>query len=385
MNPMLWLINLSLLTWGIGEGMFWYFQPIYLQQLGANTMTIATVYSAFGVAMMLVHIPAGYLADKVGRRPVIWAAWFIGMFSAFIMALAKGLNLFIVGMVLYGLTAFVSSPLYSYVTTARGKFSTARAMTMSSAAFNLGAIIGPVTGGWIASHYGLRTIYIFITGIFVISFVIILLIKPQPLHQHDPQKPLLRLFENKRYLTMVGLAFTSVFVMYLAQPFTPNFLESQKGLSLSQIGLLGSLGSIGTVVINLLLGLINSRLGFFIAQLCVASFAFLLWRGNSLGWFALGYMLLGGYRAARMMIFSQVRPLIHEAQMGLAYGLTDTFNSLAIILSPLLAGWLYTRDPASVYLAAVGMILVSILIGLKFAPHFNSKPSPVISTQTSDT
>jgi len=347
-------------------------------------MTIATVYSAFGVAMMLVHIPAGYLADKVGRRPVIWVAWSLGLVSASIMALATRLNIFIIGMVLYGFTAFVSSPLYSYVSTARGKLTTARAMTLTSAAFNLGAIIGPVTGGWIASLYGLRTIYFIITGIFVISFAIILLIKAQPLQQHDPHRPPLRLVENKRFLMMVGLAFTSVFVMYLPQPLTPNFLQDQRGLNLTQVGLLGSLGSIGTVVINLLLGVINSRLGFFLAQLCVAFFAFILWRANSLGWFALGYMLLGGYRAARMMIFSQVRPLIHEAQMGLAYGLTDTFNSLAIILSPLLAGWLYTRDPASVYLAAVGLILVSILIGLRFAPQFGGKLGPTISSQTPD-
>ncbi|MDP2994101.1 MAG: MFS transporter, partial [Anaerolineales bacterium] len=65
------LLFASLFTWGIGEGMFIYFQPIYLQQLGASTMTIAMVFSAFGLAMMLAHIPAGYLADRIGRKPII--------------------------------------------------------------------------------------------------------------------------------------------------------------------------------------------------------------------------------------------------------------------------------------------------------------------------
>jgi len=29
------LVNLSLITWGIGEGAFMYFQPLYLEELGA--------------------------------------------------------------------------------------------------------------------------------------------------------------------------------------------------------------------------------------------------------------------------------------------------------------------------------------------------------------
>jgi len=382
MNPALILISISLFTWGIGEGMFWYFQPIYLHQLGANTMTIAGVFSVFGVAMMVVHIPAGYLSDKIGRRPLIWAAWFFGLVSAWCMALAGNLQVFIVGMVMYGLTAFVSSPLFSYVTAARGKLTALRAMTLTSAAFNTGAIIGPVTGGWIASNYGLRSIYFVIAIIFVISFVILLFLKPQPRDGHDLAHPPTNLYANKRFLVILSLAFTSVFVMYLPQPLTPNFLEVERSLSLSQIGLIGSAGSIGSVVMNLLLGQISPRLGFILAQIFVGLFAVLLWRGNSMYWYGLGYFLLGGYRAGRMMIFAQVSQFIHQAQMGLAYGLTETINSFAIILAPLLAGWLYTRNPVSVYMVAVGLICVSIVIGLLFAPRSdaNSQVDIVHST-----
>ncbi len=369
MNPALILVSVSLFTWGIGEGMFWYFQPIYLHQLGANTMTIAGVFSAFGVAMMVVHIPAGYLSDKIGRRPLIWAAWFFGLVSAWCMALAGNLQVFIIGMVMYGLTAFVSSPLFSYVTAARGKLTALRAMTLTSAAFNAGAIIGPVTGGWIASLYGLRSIYFVIAIVFMISFIILLFLKPQPRDEHDPGDPPKKLFANKRYIVILSLAFSSVFAMYLSQPLTPNFLEVERGLSLSQIGLIGSVGSIGTVVMNLLLGQISPRLGFILAQVFVGLFALLLWRGNSMYWYGLGYFLLGGYRTGRMMIFAQVSHLIHQAQMGLAYGMTETINALAIILAPLLAGWLYTRNPVSVYMVAVGLIGVSILISALFAPR----------------
>ena len=385
MNSGLTLISLSLFTWGIGEGMFLYFQPIYLHQLGASTMTIAGVFSAFGAAMMIAHIPAGYLSDKIGRRPLLWAAWFFGLAAVWWMALAGSLNIFIIGMVMYGLTAFVSSPLYSYITAARGNFSTVRAMTLSSAAFNLGAILGPVSGGWIAEHYGLRTIY-FVSGcIIAVSTVLILFVRTQPRDHHDPAKPPASLLANSRFLGLVGIGFISMFVMYLPQPLTPNFLETNRGLTLGLVGLVGSVGSIGTVVLNLLLGQINARIGFFLAQAVVGLFALLLWRGNNIIWYGLGYFLLGGYRAARMMIFAQVRPLIHQAQMGLSYGITETGNSLATILAPLLAGWLYTHDPLSVYKVALVLITLSILVGIRFAPHPETIPQSSTVTQTSDT
>ena len=158
MNPSLILVGFSLLTWGIGEGMFLFFVPLYLQQLGADPILIGTVYSAFGFAMMLAHIPAGYLSDRLGRRPLLQAAWIMGLVATGVMAVGLSLKVFIAGFVLYGVTGFVSSPLFSYVTAARSKLTAGRAMTLTSAMYNLGAVLGPVSGGWIGEHYNIRTI-----------------------------------------------------------------------------------------------------------------------------------------------------------------------------------------------------------------------------------
>ena len=169
------LLSVSLFTWGIGEGMFIYFQPIYLQQLGANTMTIALVFSLFGLAMMITHIPAGYLADRIGRKPLLVASWTSGLLATGVMALARTLPVFVTGMLLYGFTAFVSSPLNSYVTAARGKLSPVRAMTLVSAAYSLGAVFGPITGGWIGERLGLRSVYLVSACIFIVSTAIVAL------------------------------------------------------------------------------------------------------------------------------------------------------------------------------------------------------------------
>ncbi len=112
-----------------------------------------------------------------------------------------------------------------------------------------------------------------------------------------------------------------------------------------------------------------ARTGFLLAQVSVAAFALLLWKGSGLGWYALGYFLLGGFRSARSLIFAQIRPLIHPAQMGLAYGVAETFSSGAIMLAPLLAGVLYTRQPVLVYPVSLGLLGVMLVIAGIFGPR----------------
>jgi len=373
MNADLVLLSISLFTWGMGEAMFTYFQPIYLQQLGANTMTIALVFSFFGMAMMLAHIPAGYLADRIGRKPLLVAAWLAGLVAAWIMALAGNLPVFVAGMLFYGFTAFVSAPLNSYITSARGKLSVVRAMTLVSAAYNLGAVLGPVSGGWIAHRYSLQMVYVVSACVFIPSTIMLLFLRKQPRDIHDPAAPPASLWQNTRLLSFLGIIFLAMFMMYLPQPLTPRFLQNERGLSLENIGLLGSVGSLGNALLALLVGQFAARGGFLVVQVLVAAFSLLLWKGVGLPWYMLGYFLLGGFRSARSLIYAQIRPLIHPAQMGLAYGIAETFSALGVMLAPLLAGVLYTRDPALVYPVSLGLLGIMVILSGIFAPKDTGK------------
>ena len=58
------LIIFSLMTWGIGEGMFLFFQAPYLEQLGADPLEIGRILGLVSTAMAVTHLPAGYLSDR---------------------------------------------------------------------------------------------------------------------------------------------------------------------------------------------------------------------------------------------------------------------------------------------------------------------------------
>lgn len=374
MNRSLLWLGVALFTWGIGEAMFMMFQPIYLHQLGANPLAIGGILGAAGLVMTLVHIPSGHLSDLWGRKQMIVAAWIVGIFSALAMALAKNLIFFIVGVLMYAFTAFVISPLDSYLTAARGEWSVARAITFSGICFNAGAVIGPVTGGWIGDHYGLQTVYFIVAGIFVFSTVFIFLIESQPRDHHDPADPPAGLTTNWRFLSFLSIYFIVALVTYLPQPLTPNFLESERNLSLTQIGALGSIGGIGNTTFNFLLGMLDARAGFLLGQLGVMAYAFLLWKGTGFGWFALAYFLLGGFRVMRGLGIALVKPFVHESQMGLAYGIAETVGSATILLAPPIAGYLFLRDPFIIYPIALAAITIGFIVSLIFIPRSKRLP-----------
>jgi len=379
MNRSLIWLGAALFVWGIGEGMFFLFQPIYLQQWGASPIEIGLVLGGVGATMTLAHIPAGHLSDRLGRRPMMLAAWMVGTMATLIMAAAAHFALFVVGMLLYGFTAFVVSPLDSYVTAARGHWSVGRALTFIGMTFNAGAVLGPFSGGWIADHFGLRAVYFLAAGLFVLSTLLVWSIEPQPCDAHDPANPPLHLWANHRYLAFLGIYFIVALATYVPQPLTPNFLQNQRGLSLTRIGQLGSLGGLGNTAFNFLLGHLEARRGFVLGQMSVAAFALLMWRGSGIEWFALAYFLLGGYRALRGLGVAQVRPLVHESQMGLAYGAAEMLGSLTTLLAPPLAGFLYARGPTLMYPVGLVLIAFGIAMSLIFVPSSAKLPLPVES------
>jgi predicted MFS family arabinose efflux permease len=369
-RDLIW-IAASLFAWGIGEGMFFFFQPLYLQQLGADPPQIGRILGIVGASMAVAHIPAGYLADRVGRRPLLWAAWMLGCLATGVLAISTTMNIFIIGMIMYAITSFVSGPLNSYITAARGVMSVGRALTLIGSTFNLGAVIGPLLGGWIGEHFGLHISFRFAFIFFIVSTLLILRIKPQPVEIHATKSfspNFIKVFEPA-YWRFLGIIFLAIFVMFLGQQLSQNFLQNERSISLQEIGFLLATRSLGVVLLNLSLGILNARLGFILAQFGIGLYALLIWKGSGLPWFIAGYFILGGYQTARALAMALARGLVRVEIMGLAYGLLETSNAIVAFAAPLIAGFLYSIQPDLVYPVVIGGLILSIIISRTFLPH----------------
>lgn len=369
------LVAASLFFWGLGEATWYFFEPLYLQHLGADPFQIGVIIGLSGLALTLTHLPAGYISDRFGRRQIMFAGWLTGVASAVIMYMANSLTVFTLGVVFYSFTGFVISPLNSYITHARSGWSVTRTLTTIGAMYSLGAIFGPPIGGWVAERFDLRSVFGVACLIFCLSTAIILFAGPQPVAEREPGGSLRSVFAYTALGRFLPLVFVSIFAMYLSWPLTPNFLQNERGVSVTQIGYFGALNSLGLVLLNLGLGRLNARRGFVFAQIAMAASIVLIWQGAGAPWFAAGYLLAGAYRTAHSMLLAQAEGLVRPADLGLAYGAIETISGAVIVIAAPIAGLLYGVRPPIPFPVGLSLIIISLLMTSWLAPRGAPKPS----------
>ncbi len=348
--------------------MFFIFQSLYLEEWGASPVLIGTLLSINGIALAVAMLPSGYLSDKLGPRPLIWASWIVGAVAAWGMALANSLPLFVIAMAVYYSSGFAMPPLNSYIVRVRGKFSVERALTLTSVMYNVGAVIGPTIGGIIGSTMSLKSIYSFSASIMIISVIIILFIQKLDVEKAEPQavsNASLKRF-HPRFWAFVVLSAFIVFAIYMPQPLNANFLQNIRGLNVATIGNMGTIGNLGNVIVMLALGSLPAYYGILAGIILVGFFSLLILQGNSAAWYAAAYFLYGGFRLGKAMIIAFARNLVEPHKLGLAYGFLESVNSISLILAPLLAGFLYQIKPESVYSVNLFLLAGMFIINAVF-------------------
>ncbi|MCC7360370.1 MAG: MFS transporter [Anaerolineales bacterium] len=363
------LLALALFTWGLGEGLFIYIQSLYLSELGADPQTIGGVLAAAALAAGLAHVPAGMLADRLGRKPLLLAGWMVAFGSGAVMFVARDLAVFVPALVAYNFTTFIIAPLNAYAAAARGTASVQRAISFTSASFWAGTIISPAVGGLIAAVSELRMVFGAATVVFVVSTGVLALIRPQPREALlSGQSRYGGLLRNRRFLGFLALMFAAMFAMQVGMPFMPNFAAEVRGLDVGLVSLLGSANSLGTVGFNLYFGQRLPRRAFMLAQgLMAASLGLLLVAGGY--WLFLAYFLRAGWYLAHNMSAAQVGRVVAPAEMGLAFGLTETVAAAATVVGPLLAGVLYARAPALPFQVSLALVVLTLPLVWRFAPR----------------
>jgi MFS family permease len=355
------IVAISAFIWGLGEGLFIFFLPLALQRWNSDAVQIGAVLSMIGVTMAVVQVPAGYFSDRIGTRPLIFASLLLGIASAMVMAAARSLPFFVAGLLAYGCTSFISAPMNSYVTSLRGSWTVQRAVTFRAAAFQVGAIVGPILGGWIANTAGLAIVFRYAAGLFLASTLVMFLAKrPLALEHQEPLVHRVSPIANPRFLGLLAVVFFTIIALSVPQQLTALYLQNVHHLSIQQIGTMGTIASMGTAIIMLALGNLRVSTGMLIGQLLLAGFALLMWRGQSVMAYSVGYFFVGGFQLYRSMALAFSRSLVKVGDTGLAYGLVETGNALAVVVAPLAAGFLYKYRPEAVYIASLGALVITI-------------------------
>jgi MFS family permease len=140
--------------------------PVFVTEgLGASATWIGIGFFVSSGAQGVMLLPAGRLADTVGRRPAMIIGSAIATTSMGLVAAFESLPIFVLAMAMFGVgSAFLSvAPSATVGDVVAGRGGTVVAAFQMSA--DLGAVIGPLAAGWLADRYSFGAAFGVTTGV----------------------------------------------------------------------------------------------------------------------------------------------------------------------------------------------------------------------------
>jgi MFS transporter, DHA1 family, tetracycline resistance protein len=366
--------------------------PYYAKTFNAS-QTVTGILIASYAAMQLIGAPIlGRLSDRFGRRPILLLSVF-GTFLGFLMlGFANALWILFASRILDGVTGGNLSVAQAYISDVTDEKNRSKGLGMIGAAFGLGFIIGPVTGG-LLSQWGYAVPAFAAAALSFINLILIYAWLPESLteekrSQMTEKRPAVTLnallvafqrpFTGSILITrfFFGLAFAifqTIFSLYALAKFNLNARDI--GFVLTYVGVLS------VFVQGFLVGRLTNRYREdLLITVCVGLMALSL-----LGWALAPSMLwlyiimtptamAGGL--LNTLLSSTLTKAVVPQEVGGILGLSTSVESSTRIIAPILGGVLLQQigPGAPGFFGAVLMVGVSIYVYKTIYNH------PIVAT-----
>lgn len=156
--------------------------PVLTQDFGASLTLVEWVILAYVLCITGLLLPAGRLADMLGRREVFLAGFIIFGGASALCGMAPNVSLLIAARVVQGIGgALMQANMAALLTQAFPASERGRALGLNSSIVSAGLLSGPVIGGLITEHFGWRAAFYINVPISIIAMLVgWRLLRPSP-------------------------------------------------------------------------------------------------------------------------------------------------------------------------------------------------------------
>jgi len=379
-------IFVTLLIDVTGFGLIIPVMPEFIMSLAAVDVSTAAMYGgwllfSYAIMQFLFAPVLGNLSDRFGRRPVLLISLVGFGIDYLIQGFAPSLIWLFIGRIIAGICGSSFTTASAYIADVSAPEDRAKNFGMIGAAFGLGFILGPMTGG-LLGEWGVRVPFFVAAGLAFLNATYGYFILPESLSKENRRSfewrranPMGSLMYLRKYPAVSGLIWTLVLVYIAAHAVQSNWTYFTKevfdwsewtiGLSLGVVGLLVGAVQGGLIrVVNPWLG--NERsiyIGLLLYAIGMFLFAF-----ASQSWMMFVFLIpycLGGIAgpALQALISNQVPGNEQGALQG---ALTSLISATSIIGPPLMTGLFAftTRTNADFYFAGSAFLLGAMMLVL---------------------
>lgn len=350
------------------------FAPFYLQELGvtepANIRFWSGLFaSAAGLSMAIVTPFWGYLADRIGKKPMILRAGLGGTITLMGMGLAQSPATLLLFRIIQGFFTGTVTAYLTLVVSETPKERMGFAIGMINSAVFLGNSVSPLLGGVFADLFGYRASFFVASGLLCVSFFLSILF----VHENfTPEKhakfsfftDIRQLLFQASVLPIVGMLFFYGVSRTMERPVLPLLVQDIVELSpgspglATQAGIVTSAAGLAAVLAGIIIGTLADRgRSLKIGVICAISAAFFgIWVvfANQVWQLTLIYFcaafFIGGIDPILKVILARIVP---TEQRGSAFGLVGSARSFGFFVGAFSGG---------IFAAVLGLRSVFVII-----------------------
>jgi DHA1 family tetracycline resistance protein-like MFS transporter len=393
-TPALGFIFITLLLDVIGFGLIIPVIPGLLEEMTGGDLSTAARWGGLLMftyaGMQFVFSPIiGGLSDRYGRRPVILASLFAFGIDFIIAGVAPNIWWFFAGRVLAGITGASFTSCSAYIADVSPPEKKAQNFGLIGAAFGMGFVIGPLIGGVVSAHFGLRAPFFVAAGLALLNWLYGFFILPESLAPENRRpfdwkraNPVGSLLNLKRYPLVFSLAgsLVAIYIAGHANQSTWSYITMYKfGWNTDMVGYsLAAMGVAVGIVQGFLTRIVLPRFGakpslYF--GLAMYTICFVLFASATQGWMMFAILVpsaLGGFAgpALQGIISNQVPP----NEQGELQGSLTSLIAVTSIIGPLVMTNLFSyftkpeapvQFPGAPFLLAAVLCLVSLFLAMR--------------------
>jgi len=386
----------------LGFGLILPLLPYYAETFAASEFTTGLLVASYA-AMQLIGAPIlGRLSDRFGRRPILLLSIFGTFLGFLLLGFANALWMLFASRIIDGFTGGNLSVAQAYISDVTDEKNRSKGLGLVGAAFGIGFIIGPVTGGFL-SQWGYAVPAFLAAALAFVNLALIAFWLPESLTPEKraamtEKKPafslsalgtaLKRPFSGSLLITrfFFGLPFAifqTIFSLYALKKFELGAQET--GLILTYVGVLS------VFVQGFLIGKLTQRYREDILipiSVVVMAFSLLGWAfAPSVFWLLVVLTptaIAGGL--LNTILASTLTKAVEPQEIGGILGLSAAIESLTRVIAPTLGGallgWAGTTAPgvfSAAMLALLSFYVWRVIYGHPIAAEIRAKSASATS------
>lgn len=382
LTPLMRWFLLAMILANIAGTMTNMLMPIYLTELGASVGQVGLVFTLTSVVILVLQILGGWISDSIGRLRAIAIGSLGGVLGFIVMLLVPSWPWMLLALSINQIPYALVGPSFSaFIAENSTDENRGQVYGLTDTIYQVVGVIGPPLGGWLAGAFGFKAMLLCATLFYSAAAGLRIWMARTMRSGNEAAPRPLTLASFKASAGLIGSLIlgggvvTWIFItdgvrdiaFRLSGELQPLYLEQVAGLTLAQIGLLGSVFSGAMMLTPMLSGRMADRYGervpisagFLIVFAALVVFLYASVYPVFIASWALFGIGVGLLSPAYQSLISKVVP---RQSLGAFNGLFYGGLGLISLPAPWLGAQLWERfNPRLPFLITAGVALVTIL------------------------